>query len=223
VLAVRQGGLYGAPNSGYAAAPMQTKVVFDFGGVLVKIEPSLATACRAAGLPERVRLDAPELRRQWEELDRLHQVGRIGTDEFFERIGVALGGAYAREELERVHRGLLADPYPGVAELVRELHARGVATGILSNTNPSHWRALREEYPAFRALFAGDPRYVQPSHLLGARKPEPVVYRAYLEVTELDDFAENVQGAREQGWRAFQIDATRDPVAEIRDILARLG
>ena len=210
---------------------MQTTVVFDFGGVLVKIEPGLGAACRAAGLPERVRLDAPELRRQWEELDRLHQVGRIGSDEFFERIGVALGGAYALEELERVHRRLLGDPYPGVEQLVSELHARGVATGVLSNTNPSHWRAMREEYPAFRALFTRHPRYVQASHLLGARKPDPAVYQDYLEHTELaaselvffDDFAENVEAAREQGWRAFRIDATRDPVAEIRDLLARLG
>jgi len=210
---------------------MQTTVVFDFGGVLVKIEPGLAAACRAAGLPERVRLETPELRRQWEELDRLHQVGRIGTHEFIERIGVALGGAYARDELEKVHRRLLGDPYPGVAELVMELHARGVATGILSNTNPSHWHALREEYPAFRELFASHPRYVQPSHLLGARKPDPSIYRAYLELTELapselvffDDFTENVAAAREEGWRAFRIDAARDPMAEIRDTLARLG
>jgi putative hydrolase of the HAD superfamily len=210
---------------------MQTTVVFDFGGVLVKIEPGLTAACRAAGLQERVPLDAPELSRRWEELDCLHQLGRITSDEFFARIGVALGGAYALEELERLHRCLLGAPYPGVEQLVSELHARGVATGILSNTNPSHWRALREEYPAFRTLFVAHPRYAQPSHLLGARKPDPAIYRAYLDVTGLapsevvffDDFAENVEAAREQGWRAFRIDAAGDPMAEIRDLLARLG
>jgi glucose-1-phosphatase len=209
---------------------MHTTVVFDFGGVLVKIEPSLAAACRAAGLPERVRLEAPEFRQRWEELDCLYQVGRIATDEFFERIGVALGGGYTPEEVARVHRCLLGAPYPGVEALVGELHARGVATGILSNTNPNHWRVLGEEYPAFRALFAEYPRFVQPSHLLGARKPDPAIYRAYLELTDLtaselvffDDFAENVEAARQQGWGAFRIDAAGDPVAEMRDILGRL-
>jgi glucose-1-phosphatase len=216
---------------GLRGSTMQTTVVFDFGGVLVKIEPGLAAACRAAGLPERVRLDAPELCGRWEELDGLHQLGRITTDEFFARIGVALGGAYALEELERLHRRLLGDAYPGVERLVGELHARGVATGILSNTNPSHWRSLREEYPAFGTLFAVYPRYAQPSHLLAARKPDPGIYRAYLEVTELapselvffDDFAENVEAAREQGWQAFRIDAAGDPMAEVRAILGRLG
>jgi putative hydrolase of the HAD superfamily len=210
---------------------MQTTVIFDFGGVLVQIEPSLAAACRAAGLPERVCLDTPELRRRWEELDRLHQVGRIATHEFFQRIGVALGGAYTPEELARVHRCLLGAAYPGVEQLVSELHGRSVATGVLSNTNQNHWRILREEYPAFRALFAGHPRYVKPSHLLGARKPDPAVYRTYLRLTELapselvffDDFAENVEAARREGWPAFRIDPSGDTVAEMRAILARLA
>ncbi len=210
---------------------MQTTVVFDFGGVLVRIESTIAGACRAAGLPERVRLDEPELYRRWDELDGLYQRGRIGTDEFLEGVGVALGRAYTREELERLHRSFLRDSYPGVDELVRDLHARGLRTGILSNTNPSHWRALREEYPAFRTLFAGDPRYQQPSYLLGALKPDPSIYRGYLEATGLvaselvffDDSTKNVAAARKEGWQAFRIDPAGDPMTEIRDLLARRG
>jgi putative hydrolase of the HAD superfamily len=106
-----------------------------------------------------------------------------------------------------------------------------VATGVLSNTNPSHWRTLRQEYPAFRPLFAGHPRYVQPSHLLGVRKPDPAVLpglpRAHgpraVRARILDDLAENVEAARQQGWSAFRIDASGDTVAQMRDVLARLG
>ncbi len=209
---------------------MQTMVVFDFGGVLVRIEPSLAAACRAADLPVRVSLDAPSFRRRWEELDRGYQVGQIDTPEFFARIREALGGAYTSEELMRIHRRLLGDSYPGVEQLLADLHARGFTTGVLSNTNANHWSVLREEYPAFASLFSRSPQAVQGSHLLGVRKPERAVFRAYLERVQVtpsglvffDDSPENVEAAQRAGWSAFWVDSTGDTVSEMRRALGRL-
>jgi glucose-1-phosphatase len=205
-------------------------VVFDFGGVLVEIAPSLTAACHASRLPVRLPLDSPEIGARWSELDRLHQIGAVDTDEFFRQVGLALGGTYTAEELRRVHRCLLGAPYPGVDGFVRELHARGVRTGVLSNTNPGHWQALAHEYPDFQTLFTGFPRCVQASHLLGARKPDPAIYRAFVARTEIDpselvffdDFEENVRAAASEGWRAFRLDASGDTVTEMRSILARL-
>lgn len=209
-------------------------VVFDLGGVLVKLRPSLSAACDAAGLPVRPALDEPGVIGSSKELDQLHQTGRLGSDEYFERMSASLGGAYPPQEVAEIHRHWLGPEYPGVAELIAELHQQGVPTGVLSNTNPSHLAILQgNEYAALRMLVRRHPERVHASHLLGLCKPDRAIYRAYAERTGLasarllffDDSIGNVLAARAEGWQAFLIDAEGDPAAQMRSRLAlvRLG
>jgi HAD superfamily hydrolase (TIGR01509 family) len=206
-------------------------VVFDLGGVLVEIRPSLSAACRAAGLPVHPVLDEARIVGSWKELDGLYQTGCIGTDEYFERMSARLGAAYLPGEVAEIHRHWLGAEYPGVAELITELHQQSVPTGVLSNTNPSHLAILQgDEYTALRMLIRRHPERVHASHLLGLCKPDRAIYRAYTERTGLppalllffDDSISNVLAARAEGWQAFLIDPEGDPAAQMRAMLAFL-
>jgi FMN phosphatase YigB (HAD superfamily) len=216
-------------------APRVRIVCFDLGGVLVRICRTWAEGCRAAGVEERARAtdEAGEAARG--QLMDLFGTGRISEAEWAERLSAALLGSYTAEELKRIHHAWTLDEYAEAGRLIDELHAAGVATACLSNTNPSHWtrlihhdgaRALSgpAEYPAVQRLgrhFA--------SHLLGLAKPDPAIYRAFEQATDLsghqilffDDLGENVEAARARGWNAELIDPARETVPQLRAALAR--
>ena len=63
-------------------------------------------------------------------------------EEFFERLGATAPGLYTTDEVRRVHDAWTLEEYPGAGGLIERLHAAGVGTGVLSNTNHSHWARL---------------------------------------------------------------------------------
>lgn len=204
------------------AAPVRL-VVFDWGGVILRICRSLAEGCAAAGLDLRLDPDHPgtgDLYRANQALSREHQTGAIGAPVFFERLSRSFSGAYSVAELERIHDAWLLGEYPGVGALIAELHARAaVETGLLSNTDDRHWRRREREFPA-----AGSLHHQHASHLLGVAKPDPTIYAAFERRTGrtgdgilfFDDLEENVTAARAAGWRAELIDHTGDTAIQMR-------
>lgn len=215
------------------SAPVRA-VVFDLGGVMIRICRSWGEACARAGIEPR------HDERTWEDgLHRRHTVrdayerGEIDGAEFCRRLSVATGGVYHPSEVERLHRAWLLEPYPGVEALVHELHDRtGVRTACLSNTNQMHWRAMTGEddgAPALPALVRLGRRLA--SHQLGLAKPHAGIYRlaeralgcAPGEILFFDDLAANVEAALALGWRAERIDHEGDPASQMRRALARAG
>jgi FMN phosphatase YigB (HAD superfamily) len=201
-------------------------VVFDLGGVLVRICRSWAEGCRAAGVEVREGSGEPaavERRRAW---IRRYETGEIGSDEFFAGPAITLDGLYAPDEVRRVHHAWLLGEYPGVGGVLDAIEAGGVArTAILSNTNESHWPRLTE-YPA-----AARVPVRHASHLLGAMKPSPEVYARFQARTGappgailfFDDLEANVVAARGAGWRAERIDPEGDTAAQALAHLAAAG
>jgi FMN phosphatase YigB (HAD superfamily) len=201
-------------------------VVFDLGGVVVRICRSWAEGCAQAGVEHR-----PEVERALAEpaalelLDR-HQRGGIDPAEFFERQSRVLGGGvHAPAELERVHRAWILGDYPGIGEAIDRIHAAGLDTACLSNTNAAHWEQLQES-DAFRRI-----RTRHASHLLGLAKPDHAIYRAFEravgrapdEVLLFDDLPENVEAARACGWPAVRIDHRADTAAQVLAALRERG
>jgi putative hydrolase of the HAD superfamily len=210
-------------------------VCFDVGGVVVRICHDWPAACRAAGV---------ELRGDWahevealarRELTDLFVTGRLTEAEWAERLSPVLRGRYSADELKRIHHAILLDEYPGVGQLVDELHAAGVPTACLSNTNHSHWVRLVHRDGA-QAL-PGAPRYPAvaalgrhfASHLFGLAKPDPAMYRAFERETGFggdqilffDDLPENLAAASALGWRAERVDPESDTAPQIRRALGR--
>lgn len=201
-------------------------VVFDLGGVLIRICRSWAEACAAAGLPLRVDVKDADASGRRHELSARHGVGAISSDEFFRTVSAALGGVYSPDEVQRVHDAWLLGEYPGVHDLIADLRSAGVVTGVLSNTNHAHWVRLTPRHMGGTDEFPACGRVDHPlaSHVLRLLKPDEAIYRAFErhsgaapgEILFFDDLEENVAAARACGWGARQVDHTGDTAAQMR-------
>ncbi|MCK4874045.1 MAG: HAD-IA family hydrolase [Phycisphaerales bacterium] len=213
-------------------------VCFDLGGVVVRICQTWREACERAGLTYRREVEAPSLLERWRVISIEHATGLYDDGSYFERIAAHTGGAYTTEEVRRVHDAWIIEQYPDIEQLIERLIALpGIETGCLSNTNAEHWNEGMNldhdgcpvdgpvSYPAVRML-----RHRGASHLLGAFKPDEAIYRKYEQMTGyrgkeilfFDDLQENVDAAREIGWRAERIDPDGDTASQIRKRLQAL-
>ena len=204
-------------------------VVFDLGRVLVRICNDWVHACATAGVNIALdRLDPASLLELRELVHQL-EVNALSFEEFAGRVGRTLGAT--PEQIRCASEAFLVSLYPGVVELIAELHKAAVATACLSNTNEHHWRLLADpQHPEFSGL--SRLRYQFASHLIGARKPDQAIYEHLERETGIrggailffDDVQENVDAARSRGWKAEWIDpALDDPLPQIRTALGRHG
>ncbi len=199
-------------------APPIELVVFDLGGVLVRITGSWAEAHERAGLLTRPRAPSRQataaIERLMDELER----GSIEVDEFCERYAAASEGAYAAHDVSAMLDAVLIGERPGVGAVFDALDAAEVATAVLSNTNPRHWAHPLQAATRARA------REAHASHLLRALKPEPAIYERFEAATGapgsailfFDDGPANVEAARARGWRAEHVG---DTAAQLLDAL----
>lgn len=200
-------------------------VVFDLGGVIVRICRSWQEGVRAAGLEVRGGTDSAQMRELRRSCAREYQEGRIGCEEFHLRLAETTGGLYSPEEIERIHHAWVLEEYPGVGGVVDAVRASGAATGVLSNTNHGHWTRLA------RMPLLGRIDHVHASHLLGVSKPSAEIYRAFEQRTGFaagqilffDDLEENVESARAVGWQAERIDHEGDTAAQMMEQLRVRG
>lgn len=213
-------------------------VVFDLGGVVVRICRTWAEACAAAGIPDR---DPDGTRLSPQVGDRkqfLHayETGRIDCETFFAGIARTTRDLYTVDEFRRIHDAWILDEYPGVAMLIDDLHAAGIATGVLSNTNHRHWIQLTTG-PHGPAKFptAEKVQHLHASHLLQLAKPDPAIYHAFARTVGMsdnpsallffDDLIDNVAAARSAGWQSMQInhagEGDQSPAHQMRAELRR--
>lgn len=210
-----------------------TLIVFDLGGVIVRICRGFAEGCRAAGLPVRGEIMTEVLKQRRRDLSRLHGTGKLECAEFFREVSRSLDGLYSPEEIERVHHAWLLGEYPGVEALLGELRTAALVhgrfkTGVLSNTNHAHWDVIVRDYPSLRLI-----DHPHASHLMGHHKPDAEIYDAFAalvgytgrerEIVFFDDLEENVDAAISRGWQAVRIDHEGDTASQIRGALTRLG
>ena len=207
------------------AAGRPSLVVFDIGGVLVRICRSWKEACIAAREPFHDMAATPEAMVARKKIVRQYEVGKLTCDEFCDKIVEASGGVYSSDQFRRIHDAFLLREYPGVAVLIEAIQLAGVDTAILSNTNASHWERLAPpvERPSLEFPTPRRTGHLFASHLLHMGKPQAEVYRfvatrlnvAPGSILFFDDAEENVAAARAEGWRAEQIDASGDPAAQM--------
>lgn len=219
-----------------AASPVRL-VVFDLGGVLIRICRSWQEACLRAGVPVRPEWDCEEDRAHRKELTLAYHRGAVSTRDYFSGVAATGGGVYTPEQVRHVHDSWLIGEYEGVGELLDELRTRGVQTGVLSNTNEAHWERLC--IPPAGAVKAPEfgvtskVHHLHASHLLGQSKPDLGCYRAFEAragvtasggaVLFFDDLEENIVGAVAAGWTGVMVDHRGDTAAQMRRELVTLG
>ena len=172
--------------------------------------------CREEGLPEgtvrRLFRDDPEALADLRELEK----GEVSEDEFAARFGPRLGVADTEGLIERLFAAL--GPEESMIETVRELHAGGVRTGLISNS----WGTGIYEPRMLAELFDS----VVISGEVGLHKPQPEIYElgaerlgvAPADCVFVDDLRENVAGAEAVGMTAILHRDPADTVAELRRI-----
>jgi len=197
-------------------------VVFDFGGVLITpITNQLSVLAARHGVSTATMLeivlgphdsgDHPWHRAERGEL----AVADIqaGLQPWADAHGVTLTGT----ELEEIMRAGQYTVIAPVMDKVASLKARGLLTGLLTNT----FAEFRETME--RDIRFGDFTHVIESFAVGARKPEKAIYEitrqqlgvAHEEILYLDDFPQNVATARDLGWQTIHVT---DPLAAIEAI-----
>jgi len=198
------------------------KVVFDVGKVLAHAHMRWKDALAASGLDHS---DSPLLEQYLYDLPQYlpYEGGQISEESYLAALAEEFGLKDTVEALH-LHRSIIGDEYPGVADVVRELTAKGIETATLSNNNPIHWAWFTEsgKYPAIEGI-----HHLVASFQLGHFKPEPAIYAAFCDrlgweasdLIFLDDAEKNVIAAREAGWQAFVITEDEPKADQIRRIL----
>ena len=198
-------------------------VCFDLGGVLVKICQDwnqLAAEARATG--QAVVAGGFEKCQEFSD----YQSGLLSDEAYLAFVARQFG--VTPEEARRIHNLILIEPYQDSLDLVRDIEAAGLVTGCLSNTNAIHWHEMvfTDRFPAVSRL-----QCKTASHLVGASKPDPAIYRAFEDATGLspgeivnfDDSWAYVEAANTAGWCSTRVDPVSDPVAQMRETLQTLG
>jgi HAD superfamily hydrolase (TIGR01509 family) len=194
-------------------------VCFDIGGVLVKIVDSWQHACSRLGLPDDPRLHLPAAQKRLVQSSHAFETGHLAGDQFC--TDIARESGYSCVQARSVIEAWLIEMYPGVAEMIDRIHAAGVRTALLSNTNPVHWKDLLDPEGAYAPLSRVQHRFA--SHLIRSRKPEPAAYEHVERATGVearrilffDDLESNINAAMFQLWNAVLINPKLDTVQQI--------
>ena len=189
---------------------MIKNVVFDFGQVLVRFEPSYivskhTTDAQTARLLEDVVFD----RTYWNRLDG----GEVSDDEAVASFRTRLPSCIS-DLGEQVFRSWIdhIPPIEPMQALVADLDARGVPLYLLSNISV-HFAERADEFPVLshfkKCIFSG---------LCRMTKPDPAIYRHLLaecgiraeETLFIDDSPQNIEGARSVGITGYLFDGNAD-------------
>ncbi|MCE9619323.1 MAG: HAD-IA family hydrolase [Planctomycetes bacterium] len=199
-------------------------VVFDLGGVIIRIHRTWRDAAEAAGVRSPVD-PAKHREEEFRSLISLQQRGVLSHDAFCRGVSELSGGLVHADDVSRIHASVILGAEPGAEQLLAELKRRGLATACLSNTNATHWEQM-QSIPAFDAI-----EHRHASHLFQLEKPDEAIFRAFERATQaraasilyFDDLEENVAAAKRAGWNAVAIDPHRDTVPQIRVALEKYG
>jgi len=211
-------------------------VVFDLGGVIIRIHHSWQNAAAAAGvlvsnnpahdLTRIPMLDPTQHRADdFRKLVSEHQRGILSHEDFCKGVSDLTQDVVSARDVARIHESVIVGAYEGAEQLLQDLQMRGVSTACLSNTNGKHWEIMRA-IPAFTAI-----QHRHASHLFQLEKPNQAIFRAFESATQarpvdilyFDDLAENIAAATQAGWRAELIDPNFETVPQIRHALETHG
>ena len=207
-------------------------VVFDLGGVLIRIARSWEEMHERAGLEG----DPPrgdDWHDRWTAVEKMLEVGDIDDDEGHRRMAAASDGRYRPEEIRRARFASLVGQYAGADAVFDTLDALGLEAALLSNTTETDWVRLAPPRavaaPEFPVALGAKHRYA--SYLMGARKPDRAAFdavergtgRSADRILFFDDRPDNVEAARAFGWTAVRIDHAGDTAAQLLDALRRFA
>ena len=183
-------------------------IIFDFGGVILDINPDLSRHrfAEMLGIENARKLEA-------EQLPQLYEKGLISRAEFVSRINQIAGTQLSADEILAAWNAMLLNYKPARIEWIKRLHTTHRLL-LLSNTNDSHFeyfhnKLIAEYGVTFYQLFD----HVYLSHEMGMLKPSHEIFETVIAQQQLnlqrtlfiEDTARNVEGAQEVGLQTLLI------------------
>lgn len=183
-------------------------IIFDFGGVILDIDPDLTRRrfVEMLGI-EKARL------LETEQLPQLYETGAISRAEFVARINQIAGTDIPESEVIAAWNAMLLNYKPARIEWIKRLHKNHKLL-MLSNTNDAHFKyfhnKLMAEYGVtFYQLFD----HVYLSHEMGMLKPSHEIFETVIREQQLnlqrtlfiEDTERNAVAAREVGLQTLLI------------------
>ena len=144
-------------------------LALDIGNVCIAIRPERLFAALVVSGPEAL---PAELFGMVDLLER----GRLSEEAFSARFRELTGDGRSGDELRAAFVSIIGEPIPGMAEKLERLIDAGVQPVFFSDTSALHLAEVRRKFPAARRI--PDGVY---SFEVGAKKPEPAMFRAFEE------------------------------------------
>lgn len=197
---------------------------FDLGSVLIDIDfnktmeyYSSVSGISPETLLSRIDMNIPE--------HFAFERGEIPPNRFREVFSSMAGYPFTEKSFLHGWNAMIRDLRPGMHELLKKLGSKGLLLSMVSNTNIVHEAYAKKKFSKTLTRFDS----LIFSHRVGARKPEPEIYRAMLssvgtpvepqETLFLDDRQDNVEGAKALGMDAECVDSMEG----ILEALSRRG
>ncbi|MFK4507329.1 HAD family phosphatase [Bradyrhizobium daqingense] len=186
-------------------------LLFDLGRVVIDIDFSKAIACWAghAGCQP----EAIVARYVRDEAYRLHEVGKISDEDYFQSLRSSLGIGISDAQFLEGWNAIFAGEMPDIAELLPRA-AKQMPIYAFSNTNRPHIDYFSKEYAGVLGHF----RELYLSSSIGLRKPDAEAFDHVVaaigapasRIVFFDDLAENIEGARACGLKAVHVTSPMD-------------
>ena len=194
---------------------MQRLVVFDVGGVLVRL----------MGMPDLMQwtgLSADELREKWLSLEivRGFESGLTAYEDYASEVITELGLPLTSHSLEAAMHGWMSELFPEAEAIVSAASEKNVVA-CLCNMNTVQWPGIRDRLGVgdwFEHMFI--------SHEIGMVKPDRAIYEHVTQrmgiepdhVVFFDDTQANVNGALECGWSAHLTGGTDELRSKLTEL-----
>lgn len=206
-------------HSAAAAAPIEA-LVFDLGGVLLQLRPSLSFAAFAAiGMPQFESIwknDTPS-----KSLYRF-EVGQIDSNVFRQEVLEFCKHELTQRQFDTAFNAMLGDIDNSYFPLLQKLKV-DYQLYLLSNNNDIHLKMIEQRYPQLRTYFHA----CYFSQEIALRKPHLDAFSYVTERTDIpahhalfiDDSEQNVAASQQAGMRGIHLPRNTDVRAALAAIV----
>jgi HAD superfamily hydrolase (TIGR01509 family) len=193
-------------------------IIFDIGGVLIRVDISRAMNGMASGLSMTPQEVWSAIQRDPHWLD--WQEGRISPLDWHLHLTKRLGVSLTFEQFGEVWNRAL-DPEPIHSESFLGNLSKNYRLALLSNTDPIHMSHEEARFPFFRFF----PIRIY-SYRVGASKPNPIIYREALkalkvraeEALYIDDVAAYSEAAQRLGMTGIVFQSPEQLESDLRNL-----